>query len=1615
MSKSTLPHSQEKPSPQPTQSLSSESTSRLCPRCTGPGVVAPLLPSQRTSSDPGIQQRPEPTAVNRNGLSNTSDAIRFGHDFGRIEISSSASAGIQPKLQVNPLGGRFEQEANRVADQVMSMPAPSVQWQAEPVEEGERHQTRTLAGLITPLVQRQAVSEEESLQVQGESAIDQMSIQRPGDGGATANVTGMPGGLKARLEGLSGLDLSGIRVHKDSSKPAQINALAYTQGQNIHVAPGQEKHLPHEGWHVVQQLQGRVKPTIQANGVAINDDKKLEREAHVMGAKASEMKRVPNTDPSTHQVRAASPHLLSGSAFIQRLETTTTVLAPDQLIDRHTSLYGDLNEEASRRAPEMLTSLIHRPIQRQHKFELKEETDEEESQLVQRQATGVCQDRLPQIHQPADVATVQRQSIFSLEGIRELGSSAISSVTETGSELLEGATGLLSSATETGSALLEGASGLVGEGIDSVAESVEALINRIAPGLITFLREGVGPRLNNLLCSAVDGFVAATLGRLENVDLVSALESSFSSAKTKVDSFIAGIGEGVTDTLGSLLGPVVEAIEEHGLPFVRQIQGLIDSVTEALDGVYQTVAKPVVDFLGDVGGTVWEGLTGLADLVWKLTEPVRALGGRAWDWIKAQFGIAWESSRGAREWLVETASELWESLKETLEPVMGPLRVVGGILLLLSPMGPIIVLNEVILPLWEKLKWLWNNWNTDDVLVRAQEILTQNVLPGVISTVSSVREAMAGAASWLTDLINRISETFGNLLGAVGINRCLQTVTRITNALSTQFTRLSTWAQDGFSGLMDKLRSALDLLVGFLRPILEFLRQLVYTVANPLHLPMLIASTLWNLIPEKLKPPIVTFLLELIITFVKGASFIAAGLGPLGIALNQAVVSFLERLRDAGGKAGDEVKTFASNRIAQLAGGSLELMAGYAWGILRGVWDGLTDPFVLLYMLIQAVTGVSRYIYGLIQRQFGGNLLTLTFGTQLEQGIPQEQQTAPAASQVAPGATPDAPASVLPSPGLALPTATQGATTLAPPGPGTAGAIEQAVASTTGAAEEWQTSQEEAAGQQNANEQGLFALLSSAWDAILGAAGQLGARMADAFLGFLRLPDFELGNKVGWVAGNVIFEVALTYLTGGATAALRASSPVLRTILRLLDLGGEILGGLMRLLGSIRRPLMAALESMGRFLSHMPSLRGVLDRISTALRALFRYGDEAAGVTARAGREATEAAGKRVGREIVEEAGETAGARTAREATEAAGETLGRETAEEAAERASREAAEETGERAGRETAEESAEKAAQYTEALGAARVIAEANDSIDAPIPVVLSQLLALKGYYRWIDTFRAEPKGALGHYRLLMIASKTVIRDKYDTFDIEELKNLAKTNPMQARLELAKHLAKVQDMEVEEVLRLLDEANITPIDAIRRLEAIEELGNVSTLRPKEFDFTDHFGTIDRPRGAPPIESQIKGVIGEHRHALEVGSKKPPKASELISPRTLRELHEQLIKDRDLKKFMDHFPPEGVSDLKLMTAAGGERGGERIIDHAYRSGDSVIFRESKNVEELKLHKDLKRQIDKDIDLLRIYDDAIVEWRITGVVPEEVEETLKLLVKENKGRFKYTLGKFKT
>ncbi len=216
---------------------------------------------------------------------------RSGHTRpGRVRspVTQTAPRGIGPtpaQLQ-RRLGNRVTQ-----AWLTEQAPVQQIQMKDQPDEINGRKDVEgeeLLQGKFDSM-QRQGPGEDEEL-LQGKFAANEAPTQFQGGEGQAENRTGMPGPLKAGLEQLSGMDLSDVRVHNNSSKPVQLNALAYTQGQDIHVAPGQEKHLPHEGcWHAVQQMQGRVKPTMQAKGVSINDDAGLEREADVMGAKALQM------------------------------------------------------------------------------------------------------------------------------------------------------------------------------------------------------------------------------------------------------------------------------------------------------------------------------------------------------------------------------------------------------------------------------------------------------------------------------------------------------------------------------------------------------------------------------------------------------------------------------------------------------------------------------------------------------------------------------------------------------------------------------------------------------------------------------------------------------------------------------------------------------------------------------------------------------------------------------------------------------------------------------------------------------------------------------------------------------------------------------------------------------------------------------------------------------------------------------------------------------------------------------------------------------------------------------------------------------------------------------
>lgn len=191
---------------------------------------------RRTIGNQAAQKLLEANAAPAGGDSAASRIAHFTHDFSRIPVHANVAIRLQTKLTVNTPGDVYEQEADRMADQVMAAPA------------------YTGVSGAPPRIQRL------SGQADGQLDAAPASVDR---------VLAAPGiplepGLRRDMEARFGHDFSRVRVHADAPagrSARDVAALAYTVGHHVVFAPGRfapttpaGRHLvAHELTHVLQQ------------------------------------------------------------------------------------------------------------------------------------------------------------------------------------------------------------------------------------------------------------------------------------------------------------------------------------------------------------------------------------------------------------------------------------------------------------------------------------------------------------------------------------------------------------------------------------------------------------------------------------------------------------------------------------------------------------------------------------------------------------------------------------------------------------------------------------------------------------------------------------------------------------------------------------------------------------------------------------------------------------------------------------------------------------------------------------------------------------------------------------------------------------------------------------------------------------------------------------------------------------------------------------------------------------------------------------------------------------------------------------------------------------------
>ncbi|MGB3615225.1 MAG: DUF4157 domain-containing protein, partial [Elainellaceae cyanobacterium] len=235
--------------------------------------------ANRAESDLEQDAQPSPLA----GAIAAPQGVNFKQNFSRVPIRPSPFpvtplgphiSPIQPKLRVGAVGDRYEQEADRVADQVMRMPEPSGRSPSVRSQAPQSLQRQTVASEMT--VSEQEDEEDVAVQTKSNagSAIAAPDVEmqlKAGRGGGQPLNASTSQFMASRFSH----DFGNVRVHTDS-RAAQmnqrLNAQAFTHGQHLYFGQGQyqpqtrsgQRLIAHELTHVVQQTGGRrIKPNIQ--------------------------------------------------------------------------------------------------------------------------------------------------------------------------------------------------------------------------------------------------------------------------------------------------------------------------------------------------------------------------------------------------------------------------------------------------------------------------------------------------------------------------------------------------------------------------------------------------------------------------------------------------------------------------------------------------------------------------------------------------------------------------------------------------------------------------------------------------------------------------------------------------------------------------------------------------------------------------------------------------------------------------------------------------------------------------------------------------------------------------------------------------------------------------------------------------------------------------------------------------------------------------------------------------------------------------------------------------------------------------------------------------------
>ncbi|MDD9717755.1 DUF4157 domain-containing protein [Dinoroseobacter sp. PD6] len=410
--------------------------------------------------------------------------------------------------------------------------------------------------------------------------------------------------------------------------------------------------------------------------------------------------------------------------------------------------------------------------------------------------------------------------------------------------------------------------------LPDVGSIVMGLVRDYAPRLAPILDKGPFNWLTDQLAGVFSGVIDKVTA-LDPGQHVTALVETFGRMVESAAEIIGALVTGDCGPMMAALGRMKVLVLEVAGKAWDKTKAFFAPVGAFFSDLWSSVSaagSAAITWIKEFAGEIWTGIEEIGAYIWDKTKTIRDYGMGAWDWLSEKLFGASDAGKatdgnGVLGLITDKAMEAWDWVKARTRPVWEPVNEAIETVNELIPPEFVADLGEKMTSFADDVESTADELDQGNSLAENREALS-GVLPSLDRIITTVRGVIEGAGSFLTTTIGKVAGKVTSFMTKLRSSDLVSGLASALGWLETAIEDVSGWAADKVGTLFEWYLKAFDFLSPFVKQLIEIAGKVVEIAVDILLLPKLLLTKAWDLIPECIREPIKSFVLDTVLAQV---------------------------------------------------------------------------------------------------------------------------------------------------------------------------------------------------------------------------------------------------------------------------------------------------------------------------------------------------------------------------------------------------------------------------------------------------------------------------------------------------------------------------------------------------------------------------------------------------------------------------------------------------------------------------------------------------------------------------------------------------------------------------